>query len=278
MSDITTPSGFGFELTFRLKKNSEQTSPPSWPAAVMQALAKYVFQTENILCEGDHVSWHCPLDFGDSRIHHMLMTQDPQLKQTITPFGLVTFIQIVGVCEEELHAAQQWNGPGVINLMKCIPQAGGPLLVTDMRRGETIFEIDPETREKVDEGVAEEGSNLSGVSAKFSYSKKLPTEGTIINNDKEESEPKLASNEKLNEEGTSLINQQIDENRKLESSQSRHSSMSVSHDRNSQMSFSSETEIGETNNLMELTTVTYFDNLALTFNLEAGHLLPLILK
>ena len=27
-------------------------------------------------------------------------------------------IQVVGVCEEELKAAQQWNGSGVLNLMQ----------------------------------------------------------------------------------------------------------------------------------------------------------------
>lgn len=39
------PSGFGFELTFRLKREVGETSPPTWPAALMQALAKYVFQS-----------------------------------------------------------------------------------------------------------------------------------------------------------------------------------------------------------------------------------------
>lgn len=37
------PSGFGFELTFRLLKDPSETSPPIWPARVMQSLAKYVF-------------------------------------------------------------------------------------------------------------------------------------------------------------------------------------------------------------------------------------------
>lgn len=38
-------SGFGFELTFRLLKDSSETSPPTWPARLMQSLAKYVFKT-----------------------------------------------------------------------------------------------------------------------------------------------------------------------------------------------------------------------------------------
>jgi suppressor of fused-like protein len=38
-------SGFGFELTFRLKREPEETAPPTWPATLMQSLAKYVFQS-----------------------------------------------------------------------------------------------------------------------------------------------------------------------------------------------------------------------------------------
>lgn len=39
------PSGFGFELTFRLKRDSEETSPPTWPANLLQSLSKYVFHS-----------------------------------------------------------------------------------------------------------------------------------------------------------------------------------------------------------------------------------------
>ena len=160
-------SGYGFELTFRLKK--EQDSPPTWPAAVMQSLAKYVFSSDNALCPGDHVSWHCPLDNSSSRIQHMLMTEDPQLGTVVTPFGSVTFVQIIGVCAEELQAAQQWNGTGLIGLMQAVTGLGGPWLVTDMKRQQTIFELDASVRASVDDGIASEGSNLSGVTAKCSW-------------------------------------------------------------------------------------------------------------
>lgn len=38
-------SGYGFELTFRLKREPSESSPPTWPALLMQALARYVFQS-----------------------------------------------------------------------------------------------------------------------------------------------------------------------------------------------------------------------------------------
>ncbi|XP_039217577.1 suppressor of fused homolog isoform X1 [Crotalus tigris] len=164
------PSGFGFELTFRLKRETGESAPPTWPAELMQGLARYVFQSENTFCSGDHVSWHSPLDNSESRIQHMLLTEDPQMQPVQTPFGIVTFLQIVGVCTEELHAAQQWNGQGILELLRTVPVAGGPWLITDMRRGETIFEIDPHLQQdRVDKGIETDGSNLSGVSAKCAW-------------------------------------------------------------------------------------------------------------
>lgn len=38
-------SGFGFELSFRLKREPEESAPPTWPAELMQGLARYVFQS-----------------------------------------------------------------------------------------------------------------------------------------------------------------------------------------------------------------------------------------
>lgn len=271
ITDATNPSGFGFELTFRLKKEESEQNPPTWPAAVMQALAKYVFQTGNILCSGDHVSWHCPLDNSESRIQHMLMTEDPQLGTTPTPFGPVTFIQIVGVCLEELQSAQQWNGLGVIDLIKSVPTAGGPWLITDMRRGETIFEIDPEMKEAVDDGIATEGSNLSGVSARCSYSK---YEASTSSDQEEDEEVEQKESKAKKEKCPSSSNQSTDAARGG-SRISRHSSMSVSHDRQSRMSFASETGASEP---AELSQPKFFDSLHLTFNYEAGNLLPLALR
>lgn len=162
-------SGFGFELTFRLKREPGDTAPPTWPATLMQSLAKYVFQSGNNLCSGDHVSWHCALDNSESRIQHMLMTSDVQLETVQTPFGTVEFVQIIGVCADELRAAQKWNGSGVLNMLTQLPNSGGTWHITDMRRGESIFDVDVTAHEELERGFEAEGSNLSGVSARCSW-------------------------------------------------------------------------------------------------------------
>lgn len=51
----------------------------------------------------------------------MLMCQDMQLGTAQTPFGSVNFVQIVGITKEELQAAQHWNGPGVLDILKRLP-------------------------------------------------------------------------------------------------------------------------------------------------------------
>uniref|UniRef100_A0AAR2KXX8 Suppressor of fused homolog n=1 Tax=Pygocentrus nattereri TaxID=42514 RepID=A0AAR2KXX8_PYGNA len=155
------PSGFGFELTFRLKREAGETAPPTWPAELMQGLARYVFQSENTFCSGDHISWHSPLDNSESRIQHMLLTEDPQMQPVQTPFGLVSFLQIVGVCTEELQAAQQWNGQGILDLLRGV-HCSTPWSC------ESMWYVHPK-QERVDKGIDTDGSNLSGVSAKCAW-------------------------------------------------------------------------------------------------------------
>lgn len=53
---------------------------------------------------------------------------------------------------------------------KFVFRCGGPWHITDMRRGESIFDLDPSLSEEVENGIEKEGSNLSGVSAKISWS------------------------------------------------------------------------------------------------------------
>ncbi|XP_008201227.1 suppressor of fused homolog [Tribolium castaneum] len=249
-------SGFGFELTFRLKREPEETAPPTWPATLMQSLAKYVFQSGNTLCAGDHVSWHCALDSSESRIQHMLMTTDVHLKSIQTPFGSVDFVQIVGICAEELKAAQQWNGAGVLDMITRIPSAGGPWFITDMRRGESIFELDLNAHEEVERGFELEGSNLSGVSARCSWVEQDPARIDIMHL-KEKSD---CDNFQAQEDVTLLNSPQ----KPLQSGnfeQNRSSSTNFKMDEST-----------------ELLHIKKLEGVHLVFNLEAGSLLPLAIR
>ena len=51
--------------------------------------------------------------------------------------------------------------------------------MTDMRRGESLFEVRPDARELVDEGVAKDGSLLSGVSALCGWEQHSPALSSV---------------------------------------------------------------------------------------------------
>ena len=57
-------------------------------------------QSENILCCGDHVSWHASLDGSDSRLQHMLMAEvyPIRARQLIHCVHAVTFHRFILAC------------------------------------------------------------------------------------------------------------------------------------------------------------------------------------
>ena len=58
-------------------------------------------------------------------------------------------------------------------------RTGGPFLITDMRREDSIFDIDPSARERFRKGIEKDGSNLTVVSCVCSWKEydSPPTEG-----------------------------------------------------------------------------------------------------
>lgn len=178
----------GFELTFRLlKSRNDDNRPPSWPANLLQDLARYVFQTGNRLCAGDNIPWGKSLNLNlpASKIRHMLIVEDPQMPRTQTPFGFVDFLQIVGATADEVEKASQWSGKGVLNLLKSDPVTGGEWLITDMLRTKSVFELFPEKLRQLEANLAEEGSTLAGVNAEFEFKE---TQGAYIKKEIESSE------------------------------------------------------------------------------------------
>uniref|UniRef100_A0A0A1XJA4 Suppressor of fused homolog n=1 Tax=Zeugodacus cucurbitae TaxID=28588 RepID=A0A0A1XJA4_ZEUCU len=169
-------SGMGFELTFRLiKESGEDTSgkskqPPTWPANLLQAIARYCFQTGNMLYFGDNIPWRKSLNgSATSCIKNILITQDAQLNNIHTAFGTVEFCQIVGVTDEELEQASRWNGRGVLNYLQQDLQTGGKWWITNMNRSLSVFELFPELLLDLQDDLEKQGSDLAGVNADFTF-------------------------------------------------------------------------------------------------------------
>lgn len=179
--EMNVRSGMGFELTFRLQKTQEELRkeqenptkprrPPTWPANLLQSIARYCFSTGNSLCIGDNIPWRKSLDEkSNSRMQNILIAQDPQLGTLETPFGMVDFCQIVGVTEEELEQASRWNGRGVLNYLRQDIQTGGEWLVTNMERNLSVFELFPERLLSLQDDLEKQGSDLAGVNGEFTF-------------------------------------------------------------------------------------------------------------
>ena len=53
--------------------------------------------------------------------------------------------------------------------MTCCFSCGGPWLISDARRGETMYDVDPSLQDRVESGIEFDGSNLSGVTSRCGW-------------------------------------------------------------------------------------------------------------
>lgn len=118
-SEDPDESGWGFELSFRLDKADARDAPPVWPVGFMQNLARYVFETGNVLSPGDHMSCNGPIGLDDrTALTAILVAHDPGLpKRVQSPHGAFGFHQIVGITSDELDAAQTYDGAKLAELI-----------------------------------------------------------------------------------------------------------------------------------------------------------------
>lgn len=197
VTEAERKSGMGFEMTFRLiikdLKNGGklQLPPPTWPATLLQNLARYCFQTGNRLYPGDNIPWKKPLNASttsfSSKMINILVGEDPQLGKVETPLGTVEYCQIVGVTQDELEQASRWNGQGILNFLRKDERTGGQFLITDMERKESVFDLFPECYAEIENDLKSKGSELAGINAGFTFREILKPK---VENESEQPEEK----------------------------------------------------------------------------------------
>lgn len=147
-------SGWGFELTFRLKVAGPDEPVPVWPADLLQNAARYVIGTGRHLTPGQHIDLHAPIsDVAPTLLRALLIVPDPQLYPTTTPFGRVRFAQLVGITSAELDAALRWKMDGIAALLG----THDPMYLTDLDR--TSITDDPVVAEAIRLGTARDGAS-----------------------------------------------------------------------------------------------------------------------
>ncbi|EIT86238.1 BtrU protein [Fictibacillus macauensis ZFHKF-1] len=166
-------SGYGFELTFRLKKETGETEPPMWVISLLQNLARYVMSTGNVFRNGDYMNANGPICEGaDTELKALSFTEDEQLQTISTAHGEVMFLQVIGITEDELEAMQCWNTSGVWQTaqeMNLLPNG-----MTDLSRA-SLLQNEAFNR-RITEGAEREGSSTGFLyvdQLDFTLSKKL---------------------------------------------------------------------------------------------------------
>ena len=124
-------SGWGFELSFRLKRGPDQDKAPLWPVPMLQNLARYVFNMHRPFEDGHYIAWGQPITSYESTIlEAMIFRTDPVLKSIGTPNGRVQFIEAIAITPDEYELVQ--NG-GTDELLPRL-LAANPLAVVDVNR------------------------------------------------------------------------------------------------------------------------------------------------
>src|SRR5690606_5975984 len=130
-SDNKDVSGWGFELTMRLKTDPGSEEPPTWTLNFLQNLARYVFNSGNVFSNGDYLNANGAIAAGsESLIRSVAFIHDPELPPIETPNGHMEFLQVVGVTDDEELAIKQWNALEVLEVFR----EHLPLLLTDLDR------------------------------------------------------------------------------------------------------------------------------------------------
>lgn len=121
-------SNWGFEFTMRIKSISGEEDP-KWVIGLMNNLARYVFDTGNWFEDYHYIPANGPIKL-ESKTDNVgvLFITDPELGTISTPHGQVTFLQLVGITEEQLERLKQ--SPEQAELLVAELRVHNPLLIT----------------------------------------------------------------------------------------------------------------------------------------------------
>ncbi len=152
-SDNLEESGYGFELTFRLKRGDEE-QPPAWPINLLQNLARYVFSSGNGFGAGHHMDCNGPIALDtETKLTALAFREDPELGQLDTPHGHMVFLQAVAITADEMEAMMCWDVRRFLDeLEKQIP-----LCITDLDRASQLEVL--ALRDAWQKGMEQDGSS-----------------------------------------------------------------------------------------------------------------------
>jgi hypothetical protein len=153
-------SGFGFELTLRVKRGAGETEPPPFAWNVLQNLARYVFESGPAFGHGHIMELNGPIaSRSDTRITAIGFAPDPDLPAIETPHGRMEFLQVLGMTDDEIQAARAWDKSSFFELLA----KEHPRWILDLERSSVLE--DDAVRREVRRRTEEEGSSTAVVAA-----------------------------------------------------------------------------------------------------------------
>jgi hypothetical protein len=128
-------SGWGFELSFRVKRGHDKEAPPEWPLPLLQKLARYVFSNKTPFDHEHYIRWGGPITTLElTKLEALIFAIDPLLGEINTANGRLKFLAAVAITAEE-HEFAASQGPERL-LPRLLKQ--NPLGVIDLKRGSIV--------------------------------------------------------------------------------------------------------------------------------------------
>lgn len=125
-------SGWGFEFSFRVKREEDDENAPVWPIMLLQELARYVFNSKMAFEDRHYIQWGGPItDEFPTRLTALVFMTDPELGVIETPHGSLAFLTPIGVTDEEYLTAETADDAEAVfpSILR-----GNPLGITDILR------------------------------------------------------------------------------------------------------------------------------------------------
>jgi hypothetical protein len=128
-------SGWGFELSFRIRRQPKEKSPPEWPLPLLQKLGRYVFNNKTPFDHEHYIRWGGPITkLERTKLEALVFAVDPLLGEIDTPNGRLKFLAAIAVTAEE-HDFAASQGPEQL-LPRLLQQ--NPLGVIDLKRASIV--------------------------------------------------------------------------------------------------------------------------------------------
>lgn len=129
-------SKWGFEFTFRLVPFEGDEADPLWAVALMNNLARYVNQSSRWFEPYHFIPANSPIRLNtDTNITGLVFDLDPELGKIDTPHGEVSFLQIIGITNDEVEQLKATPGVEANRNLVNELRKSNPLLITDLNRG-----------------------------------------------------------------------------------------------------------------------------------------------